>query len=305
MAATTDVFGLAGRGQDSNTLRKLAHSLGWLSVGLGVTEIVAPRAFAKLEGISRHTPDKLKKFRKLASGVGLLAKPQPSLNFWTRIGGELLQFANSRRAARSRGSGARIAATVAAVGGATALGAVLIKKSRAGSVSHRSMQHSASVAINRPIEECYRYWRDPQKLPTFFKNLKEVHTIGNDRLELVTRGPKGQEISRAMIVTEDVPNQSLAWRSIEDRRFTESGSVRFEPLAGGKGTIVRLHVSHEIPSATARVVTSLLGHDPALRLRKTLLRFKQMLEAGEIATTEGQPAGRSAGTTWLDTVASI
>jgi uncharacterized membrane protein len=302
MAATTNVIGFA-RGQ-SSTARKLAHSLGWLSAGLGVTEIVAPRAFSKLIGVSQHAPDRLARLGKLAAGATLLAKPQPTFGFWARLAVAALQLAQRRRKP-ARSSTVRIVATGAAVGGATAVGALIIKKSRAQTLSHRSLRHSASVAVNRPAEECYRYWRDPQKLPMFFKNLKEVHTSSNGRLEWRTRGPDGKDVLRTLELTEDRPGESIAWHSLGDSRITESGSVRFQPMPGGNGTVVRLHVQHEIPSATTRVVRTLLGKDPTLRLRKTLLRFKQIVETGEIATTEGQPAGRSSSTTWLDSLASI
>jgi uncharacterized membrane protein len=211
-----------------------------------------------------------------------------------------------RRNLRATRTGARKAATIAAIGGAAVLGAAGIRKLAARGSSHRSIRHSSSIAVSRTPEECYRYWRDFQKLPLFFKNLKEIHGDGDGRLHWVSRGPNGKEIPWSMELTEDIPGHLIAWRSVGDTRITESGSVRFEPIGGGKGTIVRLHVQHELPSPTAaRVISTLLGSDPMLRVRKTLMRFKQLLETGEIATTEGQPAGRSRSTTWLDQVASI
>jgi len=45
-------------------------------------------------------------------------------------------------------------------------------------------------------------------------------------------------------------------------------------------------------------------HDnPEQFANKALRRFKQLLEVGEVMETEGQPAGRRNGTTWLDAVA--
>jgi len=35
------------------------------------------------------------------------------------------------------------------------------------------------------------------------------------------------------------------------------------------------------------------GQDAATEVREDLRRFKQLLEAGEVATTEGQPRGRA------------
>jgi len=34
------------------------------------------------------------------------------------------------------------------------------------------------------------------------------------------------------------------------------------------------------------------GEEPSLQVREDLLRLKQLMEAGEIATTAGQPSGR-------------
>jgi len=56
---------------------------------------------------------------------------------------------------------------------------------------------------------------------------------------------------------------------------------------------------HAIGSALAKLV----GKDPEQVAYKDLRRFKQILETGEVITTEGQPAGRSSGNTWLDSIA--
>ena len=82
--------------------------------------------------------------------------------------------------------------------------------------------------------------------------------------------------------------------------------MRFESAHGGRGTIVRVLMEYQVPvGGSSAVFKALLGRVPQQRVRKDLLRFKQLLETGEIATTEGQPAGRSSSTTWLDRVARI
>jgi uncharacterized membrane protein len=43
-------------------------------------------------------------------------------------------------------------------------------------------------------------------------------------------------------------------------------------------------------------VAKLLGQSPEKQIAVDLLRFKQMAETGEIARTEGQPAGRNRST---------
>jgi hypothetical protein len=40
-------------------------------------------------------------------------------------------------------------------------------------------------------------------------------------------------------------------------------------------------------------IAKLFGEEPESQIKEDLRRLKQMLEAGEIASTEGQPAGES------------
>jgi uncharacterized membrane protein len=71
------------------------------------------------------------------------------------------------------------------------------------------------------------------------------------------------------------------------------GEVTFRDAPAGRGTEVTVAMSNEIPlGAVGRTVAKLLGDDPDQQARDALRRLKQVLEAGEIATTEGQPSGR-------------
>jgi uncharacterized membrane protein len=45
-------------------------------------------------------------------------------------------------------------------------------------------------------------------------------------------------------------------------------------------------------------VAKLLGKAPWRQIKDDLRRFKQIMETGEVITTEGQPAGRSSSSSW-------
>jgi uncharacterized membrane protein len=45
-------------------------------------------------------------------------------------------------------------------------------------------------------------------------------------------------------------------------------------------------------------IAKLFGRAPEQQIEEDLRRFKQVMETGEIITTEGQPAGRASGTSW-------
>jgi uncharacterized membrane protein len=60
---------------------------------------------------------------------------------------------------------------------------------------------------------------------------------------------------------------------------------------------VRVEMLYRAPAGKpGAVITKLLGRAPEHQIAADLLRFKQMLEVGEAARTEGQPAGRTRST---------
>lgn len=74
--------------------KQVARKLGWFSIGLGVTEVLAGRALGRGLGM----PDKsgLLRFfglRGIAAGVGILASDQPGPWVWARVAGDVLDLA--------------------------------------------------------------------------------------------------------------------------------------------------------------------------------------------------------------------
>ncbi len=54
-----------------------------------------------------------------------------------------------------------------------------------------------------------------------------------------------------------------------------------------------MELEHEMPAGEmGRMVARAFGQDPEQRLAEDLRRVKQILEAGEVPTIEGQPMGR-------------
>ncbi len=285
---------------------KLADALAWFSVGLGAAEIFAPEAVCKAIGAPRRTMlMRLMGLREMAAGVGILKNPQKANWLWARVGGDILDLALLAAASQSkRAKPGRVSAALAAVAGVTVLDVVCAQQfeTRIGSAVHST----ASTIVNRRPEECYRYWRDIEKLPAFLQHLRSVRVTGERRSHWIAKGPVGKDISWDAEITEDIPNERIVWRSLEGSEIRNSGSVQFQPARRGENTIVRVRMNYELPTRAGRILAGkLLGRDPGLRIRKDLLRFKQILETGEIATTEGQPAGRPSSTTMLDRMARI
>jgi uncharacterized membrane protein len=195
---------------------------------------------------------------------------------------------------------ARLIASTAMVAGVTALDVYAAR--RASATDRRSapgamrpdgsVRVEESLAVNKPAEECYRMWRNFENLPRFMDHLKSVETRGDGRSHWVAKGPADTAVEWDAEVTRDEPNQLLSWRSLEGSDVPNSGAVRFIPDANGRGTVVSVTMTYEPPAGrVGMMVAKLFGEEPQMQVREDLRRFKRLLEAGEIPTTEGQPHG--------------
>lgn len=162
-----------------------------------------------------------------------------------------------------------------------------------GSRSSQGIQVRESVTINRPAEELYRYWRNFENLPEVMRHLERVTDQGGGRSHWVAKGPAGTKVEWDAELTQEVENALIGWRSVGDSSVPNEGTVRFKPAPGGRGTEIHVSLSYHPPlGALGANVAKLFGEEPSLQIAEDLRRYKQRLETGEIATTEGQPSGR-------------
>jgi uncharacterized membrane protein len=156
-----------------------------------------------------------------------------------------------------------------------------------------SIHVEQSVTICRPPEEVYRFWRDFENLPRFMQHLKEVEVLGGNRSRWVARGPAGSSVTWEAEIINEKENELIAWQTRDGSDVPNAGSVRFLPLDWGKRTEVKVTLNYDPPAGRlGAAVAGLFGEAPQQQLRDDLHRLRQVLETGEIATTEGQPRGK-------------
>jgi uncharacterized membrane protein len=183
------------------------------------------------------------------------------------------------------------------------------------------MHVKQTITINGAPDELYRFWRDLQNLPRFMKHLESVtpeqmmrqtaadqasvgaasqpagQPTGDARSHWVAKAPAGTTVEWDAEITEDRPNELIAWRSLDGADVDSAGTVRFEEAPGGRGTVVKLEMHYHPPAgALGAGIAKLFGEDPEWQVKEGLRRFKQLMEIGEVITTEGQPAGRESST---------
>jgi uncharacterized membrane protein len=159
--------------------------------------------------------------------------------------------------------------------------------------SQAGIKVEKSVTINRSPEELYTFWRNFENLPRFMNHLASVRVQGDRRSHWVAKGPAGTTVAWDAEITEERPNELIAWHSLPNADVDNTGSVRFQPGPSGRGTEAHVQIAYNPPAgAVGAAVAKLLGEEPNQQIAGDLRRFKNLMEAGEIPTIDGQPHGK-------------
>jgi len=156
-----------------------------------------------------------------------------------------------------------------------------------------------ALTIGKPREEVYRFWRNLENLPRFAPHVLRVRVEDERRSYWEVEGPHGASVEWESEITRDTPNEEIEWRTTANRKIANFGSVSFRDAPAGRGTIVRVHLEYVSPAGSlGAAIARMIGRAPQSMVEQALRRLKQLLEAGEVATTQGQSSGRtSLGTT--------
>ncbi|MDQ6832347.1 MAG: SRPBCC family protein [Chloroflexota bacterium] len=166
--------------------------------------------------------------------------------------------------------------------------------SPSASVGHKAgIRVEKTVTINKPIEEIYRFWRNFENLPRFMDHLESVRVTDDTHSHWKAKGPAKKSVEWDAVIINDIANEVIAWKST-DAQVANAGSVRFRSAPDGRGTEVTVNLEYEPPAGKAgMLVAKIFREEPTQQVQDALRHFKQVMEAGEIATTNGQPTGRS------------
>jgi uncharacterized membrane protein len=288
------------RRAQARRLERRATGLGWLSIGLGLAQIAAPRAMARLIGVRDDSSNRAAMLgigvREIASGVGILTGRQPA-GVWMRVVGDVMDLAVLGRSLVSYPENRnRVAAATAAVAGITVLDWVtargltrgastnieqrqLLPRSRADKPRAPRGLHivkAVTIADHTP-DEVYRAWRDIEDVPAFMR--------GTSGIDVQNGKSRWRAQSR---------NTAIEWTAelFQDREAaartpvsSNMGSIRFVPAPGGRGTEVRVDLRFG-PAVLGGAIGKLIGQAPDFQVAGALRRFKQRLELGEVVHSD-------------------
>jgi uncharacterized membrane protein len=281
----------ANRRQDD-----IARGLGWFSLALGVAQLLMPRKLSRTIGIADHALlMRLIGLRELATGIGILTQSQPGRWFKARVAGDVIDLALLGGALTTPGTRAtRLILAGAAVAGVARLDCRTSRELiRNPGANLTALRVTRSVTIDRPAEELFRFWRNFENLPRIMNHLQSVRVLDERRSHWVGKGPAKTTVEWDAEIVNEHPNEMIAWRSLPGSNVDNAGSIRFTKAPGNRGTIVKVELQYDPPGgALGAKVAKMFGEAPEKQIAVDLHRFKQLMETGEIARTEGQPVGR-------------
>ena len=276
--------------------RQLGQILGLFSIGLGLAELLAPRAVGRAIGVGDHPAIvRMVGVREIVTGLGLLSERAPGTWAWARVAGDAMDLALLGAATSSPDADPRrIAAATAGVLGVTALDVYSGQRLRATQSSEApAISVRQTITINAAPAELYGFWKNVENLPLFMEHLESVSKVNERVSHWVAKAPAGACVEWDAEVIDDQPERRLGWRTLPDSQVTHEGMVSFEPAIGGRGTVVRVEMLYVPPAGKVGVwIARLFGEEPALQVGDDLRRLKQLLETGEVATTLGQSSGK-------------
>ena len=161
-------------------------------------------------------------------------------------------------------------ATVAAL----AVGGVLLSKQlkkMRGSGSMSSVEES--IEVNVPVSTAYNQWTQFEEFPRFMDSVHEVRQLDDEHLHW-RANVGGKEKEWDAEITEQIPDQRIAWRSTSGVR--NAGVVTFHKLSDTSSKVT-MQMEYD-PQTIGEKVGDALGA-VKLQTKGNLKRFKELIES--------------------------
>jgi uncharacterized membrane protein len=189
----------------------------------------------------------------------------------------------SRRAATTVGTGliARGIAGYCPVNAATGRGSTPRDDTRQALGGSRGVFVQESVTIDAPVQTLFELWRDPSNLPQLLPDVERIDVLDDRRSHWVVLGPAGTVLEWDAEIINEVPNQTIGWKSLPGADVASAGSVRFHP-AGENSTQVTVTMQYAPLAGRAGATAAwLTGYGAAGRVREALRQLQEEFQGSK------------------------
>jgi uncharacterized membrane protein len=155
----------------------------------------------------------------------------------------------------------------------------------------RAVEVQKSINVDAPVEEVFGFWSNFENLPRFMSRLRDVRRTSDDCLHFTAEGPAGTTVEWKAMITQFVPNDTIAWKSVKGAVVGNAGIIKFQPNEKG-GTRVDIRLTYNPPGgAIGHAIASFFGFDPKSGMDRDMVRFKSLVEKGK-TTAHGETVRR-------------
>ena len=143
----------------------------------------------------------------------------------------------------------------------------------------RAIELQKDINVAAPIDQVYSFWSDVENFPQFMSHVREVRAA-NGQSHWRVEGPAGMQVEWDAVITKQIPNKLIAWKTIKGASVAHAGIVRFDENDDGT-TRVEVKLSYNPPAgAVGHALATALGSDPKRQMDDDLMRMKTTLETG-------------------------
>lgn len=145
---------------------------------------------------------------------------------------------------------------------------------------HRAVDVQKTIHIAAPVEKVFEFWDNFQNFPKFMSNVREVQMKEDGRSHWVVAGPAGVPVEWDAVITERIPSQVIAWKTVPGSTVENAGIVRFNSGPDGTTRVDVRMAYHPPAGAIGHAVAPLFGADPKSEMDADLARMKSLIETG-------------------------
>jgi uncharacterized membrane protein len=145
----------------------------------------------------------------------------------------------------------------------------------------RAIDIQKAIHVNAPVETVYETLSRFENFPSFMTNVQKVTKMDGNRYRWRVTGPGNIPVEWDAILTSEIPNRQLAWKTESGSPIQHAGIMKFISNPDGSTTVEVRLTYNPVAGGVGHVLASLLGSDPKTKLDQDLSRMKTYLETGK------------------------
>ena len=270
----------------------IARALGWVSIGLGVVEIVRGGRLVGMFGGRRRGTLRLYGLREIGTGIGILNARDPGLWLWGRVAGDALDMLSLVRGfGRSPRKGRRLL-TLVSVGGIAALDIASARRVGQSALQRPPAEFAArrSVTMQGRPADLLAAWSDPVRLARVMAFLADLEAGADGRTRWTIHSLLGREVPDHLLswwTTAETGADRIVWTS-DGSGLPVSGEITVRAVQGAPvdETVVTLALRFgPADGLIGRTLVQIFQPLPIGQLvERALARFRSLVETGELPT---------------------